>query len=95
MSPPLRAHRQTPLFSSTYACLSDGRRLDISTPISLQDFLAHPHLLVSHDGRRGIVDDLLDARGISRTEPAHAWLRQWITASARRRLHPDAGKGHD
>lgn len=58
-------HREE-LFASGYACLFDGRRLGLDTPLPLADYLALPHLLVSYDGRRGIVDDLLEARGLRR-----------------------------
>lgn len=58
-------HREE-LFSSGYACLYDGARLGLGSPLSLADYLHLPHLLVSYDGRRGIVDDLLEARGLRR-----------------------------
>jgi LysR family transcriptional activator of mexEF-oprN operon len=54
------------LFSSGYACLYDGARLGLGDPLSLEDYLRLPHLLISYDGRRGIVDDLLEARGLRR-----------------------------
>lgn len=59
-------HRTRDLFTSGYTCLFNLRLLPLRTPISLDDFLAHPHLLISYDGRRGIVDDLLEARGLDR-----------------------------
>lgn len=59
-------HRGTPLFTSGYTCLFNPRLLPLPTPLSLDDYLAHPHLLVSYDGRRGIVDDVLEARGLDR-----------------------------
>jgi len=58
-------HRED-LFDSGYACLYDGARLGLPSPLPLEDYLALPHLLVSYDGRRGIVDDLLEARGLRR-----------------------------
>ena len=58
-------HRQE-LFTSGYACLYDGDRLGLGTPLSLEDYLRLSHLLVSYDGRRGIVDDLLEARSLRR-----------------------------
>lgn len=58
-------HREE-LFTSGYACLYDGHRLGLGTPLGLEDYLRLPHLLVSYDGRRGIVDDLLEARGLRR-----------------------------
>lgn len=60
-------HRQEALFESGYLCVFDGSRLGLRAPISLAEYLAHPHVLVSFDGRRGIVDDLLDAQGLRRT----------------------------
>lgn len=60
-------HRQAPLFSSGYQCIYDGARLGLPSTLSLEDFIAYPHVLVSYDGRRGIVDDLLDAQGLTRT----------------------------
>ncbi|MFD5497973.1 LysR family transcriptional regulator [Streptomyces sp. NPDC001812] len=59
-------HRSHDLFDSGYTCLFDHRLLPLGTPITLDDYLAHPHLLISYDGRRGIVDDILEARGLER-----------------------------
>ncbi|MFH9740986.1 LysR family transcriptional regulator [Streptomyces roseolus] len=59
-------HRGEKLFSSGYTCLFNPRLLPLRTPLALDDYLAHPHLLVSYDGRRGIVDDVLEARGLDR-----------------------------
>lgn len=59
-------HRSHDLFDSGYTCLFDHRLLPLGTPITLEDYLAHPHLLISYDGRRGIVDDILEARGLER-----------------------------
>ncbi|MFD6325905.1 LysR family transcriptional regulator [Streptomyces sp. NPDC058442] len=59
-------HRGHDLFDSGYTCLFDHRLLPLGTPITLDDYLAHPHLLISYDGRRGIVDDILEARGLER-----------------------------
>ncbi|MGY4921896.1 hypothetical protein [Streptomyces sp. 900105755] len=44
----------------------DPRLLPLRTPLTLDDHLAHPHLLISCDDRREIVDDLLEARGLDR-----------------------------
>jgi LysR family transcriptional activator of mexEF-oprN operon len=60
-------HRQEPLFESGYRCIFDGPRLGLTGPLTLDAFLRYRHVLVSFDGRRGIVDDLLDAEGLSRT----------------------------
>lgn len=59
-------HRQETLFRSGYACVFDATRLDLSPPISRHDYLTRPHVLISHDGQRGIVDDLLDSQGLTR-----------------------------
>jgi LysR family transcriptional activator of mexEF-oprN operon len=59
-------HRVEDLFTSGYSCLFNARVLPLRTPIDLDAFLTSPHLLISYDGRRGIVDDLLDARGLQR-----------------------------
>lgn len=54
------------LFSSSYSCLYDGARLNLKSPITRDEYLSHPHVRVSYDGRRGFVDDLLDNEGIPR-----------------------------
>ncbi|MFC9510183.1 LysR family transcriptional regulator [Streptomyces sp. NPDC057002] len=59
-------HRSRSLFTSGYTCLFNPRLLPLEVPLTLDDYLAHPHLLISYDGRRGIVDDLLEARGLDR-----------------------------
>lgn len=59
-------HRTREMFASGYSCLFNPRLLPLPTPLNLDDYLAHPHLLVSYDGRRGIVDDLLEGRGLTR-----------------------------
>lgn len=59
-------HRSSALFTSGYTCVFNSRLLPLRTPLALDDFLAHPHLLISYDGRRGIVDDILEARGLDR-----------------------------
>ncbi|MDQ0618458.1 LysR family transcriptional activator of mexEF-oprN operon [Arthrobacter globiformis] len=60
------SYHQEQLFSSTYACVFDSARLGIPAPISLENYLSLRHLLVSFDGRRGLIDDLLEARGLGR-----------------------------
>ncbi|MEU5029370.1 LysR substrate-binding domain-containing protein [Streptomyces milbemycinicus] len=59
-------HRSQGLFTSGYTCLFNPRLLPLRAPLTLDDYLAHPHLLISYDGRRGIVDDILEARGLDR-----------------------------
>ena len=82
---------QEGLFNSGYACLYDGDRLGLSTPLGLEDYLAMAHLLVSYDGRRGIVDDLLEARGLRRRiigSTTHFVRRRNPPAQRRRGRHP-------
>jgi LysR family transcriptional activator of mexEF-oprN operon len=55
------------LFTSSYSCLYDGDRLGLGSPLSLDDFIDTPHLLVSYSGTRGAVDDVLEPQGLSRT----------------------------
>lgn len=50
-------HRQQPLYEEGYSCLYDGSRLGLGSPIALQDYLKHPHLLMSFVGDfEGVVD---------------------------------------
>ncbi|MFD7500201.1 LysR substrate-binding domain-containing protein [Streptomyces sp. NPDC059850] len=59
-------HRSRHLFASGYTCLFNPRLLQLEAPLTVDAYLAHPHLLISYDGRRGIVDDVLEARGLDR-----------------------------
>lgn len=59
-------HRSQPLFASGYSCMFNPLLLPLHTPITLEDYLAQPHLLISFSGHRGIVDDILEARGLTR-----------------------------
>ncbi|SAK85691.1 LysR family transcriptional regulator [Caballeronia fortuita] len=54
------------LFSASYSCLYDGVRLGIQSPITRDEYLSHDHVRISYDGRRGFVDDLLEADGVTR-----------------------------
>ncbi|MBF9235751.1 LysR substrate-binding domain-containing protein [Microvirga alba] len=57
---------------SGYACLLDPRRCKVSLPLSLEDYLALPHVLVSYSGRDGIVDTGL--KSIGRMRRVHTAL---------------------
>lgn len=57
---------QTALGDSGYACLVDATRLKIALPLSLDDYLRLPHVLVSFSGREGIVDSALKTCGKQR-----------------------------
>lgn len=55
------------LFSSSYSCIYDGPRLNISSPITRDEYLIRDHVRISYDGRRGFIDDLLESEGIARS----------------------------
>jgi LysR family transcriptional regulator, mexEF-oprN operon transcriptional activator len=47
-----------------YRCVYDGSRLGIRSPLTLEDYLAHPHLVTpTQTDFRGAVDDELVGRG--------------------------------
>lgn len=58
--------QQQEIGQSGYACLLDPIACDVPLPLTLEDYLRLPHLLVSFSGREGIVDHVLKARGYSR-----------------------------
>ncbi len=61
-------HKRRRLFGTNYLCLYDPARLPLEPPISLEDYLAVPHVLGSARGdARGVVDDALAPLGLSRT----------------------------
>lgn len=51
---------------SGYACLFDAQACGCDLPLSLNDYLALPHILISYSGREGIVDEKLRPLGRSR-----------------------------
>lgn len=55
-----------PLFSSGYLCLFNPRLLQLSDPITHEEYVSVDHVRVSFDVQRGWVDDLLAARGYKR-----------------------------
>lgn len=60
-------HRQEDLFQEGYVCLFDGERMGLCAPISLEDYLAHPHLLMSFTGDfEGVVDEVLRRQKLNR-----------------------------
>lgn len=64
--------------SSGYSCLLDAKRCGVSLPLSLEDFLRLPHVLVSFSGDTGAVDDAL--RPLSRRRTIAASLTHFATA---------------
>ncbi len=60
------SHQAETLFSSGYLCLYNPALLDLSEPISYDEYLEQGHVRVSFDVQRGWVDDLMAARGHQR-----------------------------
>lgn len=55
------------LYREHFACMFDAQQVKVRTPISLKDYLAHPHLLTSFSGGfQGFVDEALAAQGLAR-----------------------------
>lgn len=71
-------HRHETLYFERHICLYNARLIRAKTPISLKDYLAHPHVLLSFSGDSiGVVDQLLAKRKAKRkvivtTPHAHA-----------------------
>jgi LysR family transcriptional activator of mexEF-oprN operon len=62
-----RWQRSRPLGTYNYACLFDGERLGLSAPVSLEQYLAHPHVLPSFSGdTSGAVDTVLAEHNLQR-----------------------------
>ncbi len=56
------------LYHETFVCLFDAQACGVSPPLSLNDYVGLPHILVSLRGEPfGYLDDLLSAAGRSRT----------------------------
>lgn len=54
------------LFASDYVCVYDPRRIGHDGAIDFEEYLATPQIMISVDGTRGVVDDILDLRGRTR-----------------------------
>jgi DNA-binding transcriptional LysR family regulator len=65
---------------SGYACLLDAKNCGVPLPLSLEDYLGLPHILVSFSGREGIVDTAL--RGIGRRRQVHTALTHFSALPA-------------
>lgn len=60
-------HKRKVLLTDIYVCLYSSKRLKEEPPISLEDYVRHPHVLTSlRKGERGVVDDALEKLGLSR-----------------------------
>ena len=61
-------HKRRRLFSGNYLCLYDPARLPLAPPVSLEDYVAVPHVLGSpREDAHGVVDDALAPVGLRRT----------------------------
>jgi len=59
--------RTQPLYQERFACVFDPKLVKAKAPISLDAFLAHPHLLTSFSrGFTGFVDEALAQQGLAR-----------------------------
>lgn len=58
--------RSRDLFESSYACIYNPNLIERLGELSYTDYLELPHLMISADGTRGIVDDVLQAEGQTR-----------------------------
>lgn len=59
-------YRVSTLFRSGYACVYDGSRLGIDSPISHHDFMRMNHVRVTFNRRRGLLDEHFAANGEER-----------------------------
>jgi DNA-binding transcriptional LysR family regulator len=61
-------HKRRRLYGTNYLCLYDPARLPLAPPLTLEDYLAVPHVLGSPRGdAHGVVDDALAPLGFRRT----------------------------
>jgi LysR family transcriptional regulator, mexEF-oprN operon transcriptional activator len=61
-------HKRRRLFGANYLCLYDPERLPLEPPLTLEDYVAVPHVLGSARGdAHGVVDDALAPLGLRRT----------------------------
>jgi LysR family transcriptional activator of mexEF-oprN operon len=65
---------------SGYACVVDAKAVRAPLPLSLDDYLSIPHLLVSFSGRTGIVDTAL--RALKRERQVYAALTHFSAVPA-------------
>jgi DNA-binding transcriptional LysR family regulator len=60
-------HKQRPLMTASFLCLYNAARVDVSAPITLDEYVRYPHVLTSvRQGERGVVDDALERLGMHR-----------------------------
>ena len=60
-------HKRRRLYTDSFLCLFSPTQLNLTAPVSLQDYLRWPHVLTSLGGRRGAVDDALAKHKLRRS----------------------------
>jgi DNA-binding transcriptional LysR family regulator len=61
-------HKRRRLYNDPFLCLLNAKRVGVSPPISLEDYVRLPHVLTSVSGDpHGIVDEALPKLGLRRT----------------------------
>jgi DNA-binding transcriptional LysR family regulator len=61
-------HKQRLLLTGTFMCMYNGALVQVSSPITLEEYVRLPHVLTSlRQGERGVVDDALAKLGLQRT----------------------------
>jgi len=71
---------QEQIAQSGYACIFDAVACGCAVPLSLEDYLALPHILVSYSGREGIVDEKL--RPLARSRKIQTGLTHFAAVPA-------------
>ncbi|MBI1648375.1 LysR family transcriptional regulator [Hyphomicrobium sulfonivorans] len=60
-------HKRRVLATDSYLVMFNAQKIDIETPISLEDYVRVPHVLTSlRLGERGVVDEVLEQMGLKR-----------------------------
>ncbi len=60
-------HKRRVIARDSYLCMFNADKVDIKTPVSLEDYVRLPHVLTSlRKGERGVVDDALEKLGLKR-----------------------------
>jgi DNA-binding transcriptional LysR family regulator len=60
-------HKRRVLATDSYLVMFNPKKVQVKTPISLEDYVRLPHVLTSlRRGERGVVDEALDKLGLSR-----------------------------
>jgi LysR family transcriptional activator of mexEF-oprN operon len=60
-------HKRRHLYTDSFLCLFSAEQLNLTPPISLQDYLRWPHILTSLGDTRGAVDDVLAKHKLRRS----------------------------